>query len=177
MRKGPGRPRKRGRKTDSEREKRFEQLVECYKDSAHLKLNLGCGNTLLDGFINIDKIERERILTLNLEHARFPFADESVVEIAADQLLEHIINLIPLMNECWRVLKKGGRFNISVPCYPFVEAFQDPTHVRFFTIRTFHYWYKGDFLYENVGKTYGIKPFTHFIQSIVGWNLKATLIK
>ena len=44
-----------------------------------------------------------------------------------------------LMNECLRVLKPGGIFEIQVPFWDNEVAFKDPTHCRFFCKQTFHY--------------------------------------
>jgi len=41
------------------------------------------------------------------------------------------------MNECYRVLKKDGVFLSMTPIYPYLGAFQDPTHVNIITVDTF----------------------------------------
>jgi SAM-dependent methyltransferase len=79
-------------------------------------------------------------------------------------VLEHIHNLIPLMNELHRVLKKNGLFQIRTPLYPHPQAFQDPTHVRCFTGETFKYFHSPDFLWQHCGSTYGIIPFDQLNQ-------------
>lgn len=43
------------------------------------------------------------------------------------------------MEELWRVCRPGGLVHILVPYYNAAGAFQDPTHVKFFTERTFEY--------------------------------------
>jgi len=44
---------------------------------------------------------------------------------------------IYFMNECYRVLKKDGVFLSMTPIYPYLGAFQDPTHVNIITVDTF----------------------------------------
>ena len=140
------------------------------------KLNIGCGPSIKEGYINIDKADFAD-LQLDLEDAVLPFSDNSISEIIAEQVLEHIHNFIPLMNELHRVLKPMGSLKITVPHVPYLEAFQDPTHVRFFTDRSFCYFHEQDALWIGTGKTYDILPFRHLIQTEQGWILKTTLIK
>jgi SAM-dependent methyltransferase len=130
------------------------------------RLDLGCGPTSMEGCIGIDSsLAFEPDIRLDLEKDPLPFDDCSVEEIYATHFLEHIHNLIPLMNECQRVLKPGGAMHIRVPMYPSIEAFQDPTHVRFFTARTFLYWHEPDGYWKTVGVNYGILPFRRMIQN------------
>ena len=109
-----------------------------------LKLNLGCGRKYLEGYINVDSaLNLKKDLELDLETSRFPYEDNTVDEIRAYDLLEHIKNLRHLLNECWRVLKPLGIFDIAVPDVLSAphHAFSNPTHVRFFTADTFKYFY------------------------------------
>lgn len=104
------------------------------------KLNLGAGKKCLEDYINLDIIKYEGIdIVWNLEETPLPFQDETFEEIMADNVLEHIENFIPLMEELYRILKKGGVLKIWVPYYNSKGAFQDPTHKRFFTEETFLY--------------------------------------
>lgn len=141
-----------------------------------LKLNLGCGPHKLEGYVNID-IHPSADLQLDLEAARLPYEDESVDIIYSSHVFEHIKNLIPLMNECHRVMKPGSIINIAVPHVPWLEAFSDPTHVRFFTTETWRYWLKDDFMHEGVGVGYGILPFSQMKQSTKDFNLITQLVK
>lgn len=68
-----------------------------------------------------------------------PFKDESFDSIYASHCLEHIPNIVRTMNECWRVLKKDGKFNIRVPLFPTIGSISDPSHVRYFILSTFDY--------------------------------------
>lgn len=145
------------------------------------KLNIGCGSDLRPDYINIDCIEQETstpYLQLDLEVARLPFLANSIDEIFAAHILEHLHNFPKLMNEFHRVLKPSGSLRVHVPCYPSVECFQDPTHVRFFTDKTFQYFTQGAFLYEHVGESYGYKCWKRVLQQrINGWELVVDLTK
>lgn len=146
-----------------------------YQGVRGLRLNIGCGNKRTEGAVNIDRQGSD--LDLDLEDACFPFDDGSVDYVQSDHCLEHIRNLIPLINEIHRVMAPNAEARIRVPVLPNLEAFQDPTHVRFFTDRTFNYWLSGDFLFEEVGKGYGIKPFSRMIQRAEGFELVVRMWK
>jgi len=145
-----------------------------WKDKTGLKLNLGCGKVPMEGYVNID-IATDCDVTLDLEDAKFPFADGSCDEIHASHVFEHIRNIIPLMNECQRVLKPKGKMVVMVPCYPAPEAFSDPTHVRFFTTKSFEYFDRRSPLWA--AHEYGIKPFSFTKVNLQAWNLTAELVK
>ncbi len=95
-----------------------------------IKLNIGCGGQLLDGYINVDQdglpVLRmrypDRAFPDNIEIKNFdvfnlPYSDASVDEIKADAFLEHLsFRQEPLfLYEVTRVLKPGGLFEFSVP--------------------------------------------------------------
>jgi predicted SAM-dependent methyltransferase len=123
-----------------------------------MEINLGAGRfPKHEGAINIDKVEGSGMdYLIDLEKAELPFKTSTITKIYAEDLLEHIKNLIPLMNECWRVMAYGGEMVITVPSYDHIDAFSDPTHVRFFTEDTFKYF--SDYVNtEWVNFDYGIK--------------------
>ena len=123
------------------------------------KLNLGGGRVRFDHWVHIDKSELvDPDLKIDLEEAKLPFDDNSIEEIRASHVFEHIHNFIPLMNECRRVLKPRGLLRIFVPIVPFTQAFADPTHVRFFTQETFDYFDVRSVLWQHCGADYGIDP-------------------
>ena len=69
-----------------------------------------------------------------------PLPGACIAEIHASQFFEHIRNIIPLMNDCYRVLVPGGFMNIHVPYYLGPDAWSDPTHVRAFSENSFRYY-------------------------------------
>jgi ubiquinone/menaquinone biosynthesis C-methylase UbiE len=148
-----------------------------YKGQNGLRLHLGCGAVIKPGYINIDKNESDQVVGVDLEKAKLPFDDESVVEIVADQVFEHIMNFNDLMAEMHRVLVPRGQLICSVPHASFAEAFQDPTHCKFFTDKTFLYWLKGDPFFEGYGRGYGFKSWSQLIQRMNGWCLNVKMRK
>ena len=114
-----------------------------------MKLNLGCGQSKKKGYINIDsskQVNPDKVI--DLEKARLPFKDNSVDEIIAEHVLEHINNFTPLMHEMYRVCKNNSIIKIKTPFYSSWGQFNDPTHVRFFSPFTFNYFSKGEYSHE-----------------------------
>ena len=117
---------------------------EIFKKKCDLKVNFGCGETTYDDFINIDKVALPNVdIVWDLEKTPLPFKSDSVAEIKCEHILEHINNFIPLMEELWRISKKGGKIFVYVPYYKYEGAYRDPTHVRFFTEYSFDYFQEG----------------------------------
>ena len=81
-----------------------------------------------------------------------------------------------LMNECFRILKKGGIFLSMTPIYPYLGAFQDPTHNNIMTADTFRYYFSEDKI--SIAKHYGIKTnFKIKYQRMLGQHLVAVMVK
>jgi hypothetical protein len=114
-----------------------------------MKLNIGCGVFKKKGYINLDSsssINPDQVW--NLEKTPLPFKTNSIEEINAEHVLEHIQNFVPLINDLWRISKKGAIIKIKVPFYSSWGQFNDPTHVRFFTPFSFNYFLKGNYSHE-----------------------------
>lgn len=81
-----------------------------------IKLDLGGGIEGKAGWVNIDLRARHG-LRLDLRRA-LPFADESVTEIYSEHFLTCLSyphELMPLLQECHRVLTPGGTITVGVP--------------------------------------------------------------
>jgi hypothetical protein len=139
------------------------KLVEAAPRS-EVKLDLGCGQTPKEGFDGVDIRGGKAKHVVDLFKFPWPFADNSVDEIHASHLLEHIPareiearDMIPtvmpgemdrfvgqdmlfaFMDECYRILKPDCWMTAIVPSGRSNRAFQDPTHRRFFMQETFLY--------------------------------------
>ena len=82
-----------------------------------LKLHLGCGTNKLAGWVNIDSVTTlSPDLVHDLTHP-LPYADLTVDEILAEDLLEHFDKYMRFVvfGEWVRVLKIGGKITLQVP--------------------------------------------------------------
>lgn len=116
-----------------------------------MKVNLGSGKNYMQGYVNIDINPMwEPDVVADISEA-FPIGYElweNCDEIVAQDVLEHIPDLIAAMTNCLNLLKEGGIMNISVPYDLSLGAWQDPTHVRAFNENSWLYytdwfWYLG----------------------------------
>ncbi len=73
---------------------------------------------------------------------KFPFEDNSFDCVTASEIIEHIIDDVAFLKECYRVLKPGGRLIVSTPNIAFIRDrawllfgyYQDnPMHVHLYT--------------------------------------------
>jgi len=120
-------------------------------------LDLGCGEKPRRGMLGIDVQGNEDVLPWDLEMGLpAPYPADVIV---ADNLLEHIDNLVGLMNDCHEALAERGRMHIVVPnAKDPVAAWADPTHKRAFVSDTFTYFDASHERWAQYGKGYGIKP-------------------
>ena len=68
--------------------------------------------------INNDCVEfcqKQGLDVVKMENDRLPFEDTSFDTIVLDNVLEHILDPLPLLNECRRVLTRDGTLIILVP--------------------------------------------------------------
>lgn len=100
----------------------FSSQVRGIAARRHLLVHLGCGNALLQGWINLDcypppQSNNVEILTLDLRRG-LPFSTGSVVALFSEHFLEHLpfetVRQV-MLPEIRRVLEPGGKIRIGVP--------------------------------------------------------------
>ena len=102
-------------------------------------IDIGCGSRKVEGAIGIDGFNQPGVnVVCDLEQS-IPLKTNSVDILHTSHLLEHIQNLVQLMEEVYRVSKPGSQVYITVPYFTSRGAFRDPTHVRYFSEETFQY--------------------------------------
>lgn len=107
-------------------------------DRKPLILDLGCGgHKQVDESIGVDFSPLSNLDVIADLERGLPFTDSSVDHIFAVHILEHVNNLIPLMNDIHRVLLETGVLHVLTPFWHHSVAVADPTHVRFFGAETF----------------------------------------
>lgn len=131
------------------------------------RLNIGCGRDIREGWVNLDHPAAVESLEesghvgvipcdIDQPDVRLPFDDDTFDVVEASHVLEHLTNLLPAVQEIWRVLKPSATFYVAVPFGSSDDAFEDPTHVRHFfpgswcyfsqpTYWKADYGYRGDF--------------------------------
>lgn len=138
-------------------------------DSMDFHVDLGCGK-IKKGRIGIDMFPAPGVnVVMNLDmlmvnglpqevgddatavnHAThpslglgLPFPTGSIKSIISHHCLEHVRNLVPLIDEVWRVLEPGGIFYPITPLFPSRTAVEDPLHVRYFMEDSWQTWCGG----------------------------------
>ena len=127
------------------------------KDVSPLKVNLGCGHNPLDGYVNVDRMPLEGVdVVANLDDpdkVTLPFDDDSVDEYLAVDLVEHLYYPLPFFDELYRCAKPGAKFETALPYGTSDDAFEDPTHVRYYVLGSWRYfaqpiYYRADYGYR-----------------------------
>ena len=101
-----------------------------------LKLNLGCGEKRIPGYINVDKYGSPDIKH-DLESFPWPWETNSVSDIILIHVLEHlgkdVETYFGIFKEMYRICNNGAKIKIIVPHFRHQFFYDDPTHVRVVT--------------------------------------------
>lgn len=140
-------------------------------------LDLGCGQFPrnpygrqslcgIDIRADMDLDPAVEIRVANLSCEPIPYPDSHFDSVSAYDFLEHVPRVsvdharktttfpfVDLMSEVWRVLRPGGLFYAVTPAYPHTNAFVDPTHVNYLTVRSSRY-FVGP---KPMGRMYGFR--------------------
>ena len=83
-----------------------------------VKLNIGCGSDIRDGYINIDPFAEEADMCMHADALNFD--DGTADEILSVHMLEHLskCEVADTLAEWRRVLKDTGTLKIIVPDFP-----------------------------------------------------------
>ena len=108
----------------------------------HKKLNMGCGFKKLDDHWNVDvekKCNPDQVL--DFEVTPWPYEDNFFEKITADNILEHLGQdpkvFTNIIKEMYRVSADGAEWYINVPHHRCDLFWDDYTHVRALSAKTF----------------------------------------
>ena len=103
-------------------------------------LNLGCGRKPIPGAVNLDVTpDTSPDIVHDLNRRPWPFSDNQFDEVMASDVLEHLDDLVGVMEELNRVCSAGAIIRVTVPHYSCANAFTDPTHRHYFGWFSFDY--------------------------------------
>lgn len=112
-------------------------------DGSMKVFNLGSGSQRYNNVIGIDAVKSAGAdIVHDLNEIPWPIPERTADVVLAFHILEHVEDLPRVMEEIHRIAKPGARLIAEVPYFRSVLAFQDPTHRRFFTTRSFDYFSK-----------------------------------
>jgi SAM-dependent methyltransferase len=119
------------------------------------KLNLGCGDNILKGYVNIDIVPLLGVdVVHNLNCIPYPFKDNEFDEIYADNVLEHLQDIPAIMQELHRIMKPGAKLIITVPHFTSHDAWAHPQHTRTFAVDSFDFFVEGTWRYKKDGRCF-----------------------
>jgi len=124
---------------------------------AYTVLDVGCGPRKRPGAVGIDINPRsDADIIHDLDRFPYPFPDDHFDEVICDNVLEHLADLVKVMEEVHRIAKPSALVTIVVPFYPHRHANTDPTHKHFFGVHSFDYFIEGT---ANAGFRYSYARF------------------
>lgn len=104
------------------------------------KLNLGCGDDIREGYVNVDIAERPGVdVVHDLRELPWPLPDGQFEEVRFIDILEHLPDTVATLEEIWRVCKPDAEVHIRVPAWNSKWAWMDPQHLRGFAQETFFF--------------------------------------
>jgi predicted SAM-dependent methyltransferase len=97
---------------------RDQKIVRAYFSEHKIrKLHIGCGERMLEGWLNADyRPASKSILCLDARKP-FPLESNTFDYIFSEHMIEHIsyTNGLKMLAECFRVLKSSGKVRLSTP--------------------------------------------------------------
>lgn len=100
-------------------------------------LDLGCGDQpQYPTNIGVDRRPTPSVAAVTDVSKPLPFRAGCVDRIFAVHVFEHLVDFLPLVDECHRLLRPGGVLHVVSPWWGHVNAVADPTHMRLLDSQT-----------------------------------------
>lgn len=106
-----------------------------------IKLNLGAGNKILEGYVNHDlkKHRKEIDVFFDLNLPDWPLQNDGFDRIFAFDVIEHVKDPVNFMDNCWKLLQYNGILYVKACGWQNPNFWVDITHHRAFDIKSFDY--------------------------------------
>lgn len=122
-----------------------------------LKINIGCGNKNIDGYVGVDKYACDAAkYVCDIENEKLPFEDNSIDGTMLDNVVEHFVDIPKVMTELVRVSKPGASIVIITPHFSSISSWIDPTHMHHLSFFSFDHFEKDD-VSHYIGKGISVK--------------------
>ena len=99
------------------------ELIDKYVSAEEVrKLHIGCGEKIIDGWLNADFFPSSPTV-LHLDATRhFPMGDKQFDYVFSEHMIEHIPypQGFSMLSECYRILREGGTIRITTPNLAFL---------------------------------------------------------
>ncbi|MBG1233234.1 class I SAM-dependent methyltransferase [Aestuariivirga litoralis] len=117
------------------------KVLKDLKQRAEVKIELGCGPTKQDkDALGIDILDYPGVdLIGDVYEVLKAFPASSVDSVYARHFIEHVPDVIMLLDELERIVKPGGTLHFIAPHFSNPYFYSDPTHKTYFGLYTFCY--------------------------------------
>lgn len=142
------------------------------------KINLGSGRDIKPEYFNVDITGvLGADLVCDLKKMPWNLPDNHFMEVKAFDIIEHMDDALKFMEECYRIMKKGGMLYLHTSNWKYPNAYKDITHKRPFDIDTFDLFDMNTQYGKDYGEFYTKARFTIFTKKEDGQELYFELQK
>ena len=107
-----------------------------------MHLNIGCGNKILDNYLNIDKYPIDSSVMFGDLDSGIDLKDNCASAILLDNVIEHVASIEHALGEIYRLLKPNAEVTIITPHFSSASSWQDPTHRHHLSYFSFDFFSK-----------------------------------
>ena len=108
--------------------------------SGRKAVDLGCGRDKIAGAVGVDYAgNADADVRHDLDVYPYPFPDGTFEVIVLRNVIEHVRNVVGLMEEIHRIGGAGADVLITTPHFSSLYSYQDPTHLRHLALDSMDY--------------------------------------
>ena len=101
-------------------------------------LDVGCGNDKQRGAVGIDiSLDTQADIIHDLNKFPYPFNNDEFDMVICNDVLEHLENVVAVIEEIHRISKPCAIVRIRIPHFTDSNAYSDVTHKHFFSSQSF----------------------------------------